>query len=446
MHCPATWHEFARLASDWFGRVDPEVRAAYLDVIRQDLDAPAGDPELRGSWAKRLLWAVRGDLDGEWVERFRQLATDATLSDHPDFLTYSSAWHGPESPLSDGTLAALSVDAVIAYLQEWQPSEPLFAPSADGLGQTLGRVVAADPERFAGAAPRFQALNPAYIDGLLFGLAQAARAARPFDWPPVLELCAFVADRPVGVPVDGDWDRTWRGAQQGVGWLLDTALRADPVPIPRDAARAVWRAIAPLTGHPDPTPDDEARYGEPNRDWAGYSINTVRPQAIHAVCAFWAWLGADEAARASDGHLQTTLTLHLDVTADPSMAVRSVYGSWLPRLAELDPTWMAGALDAILPLDPDLEPFRRTAWDAYQSGWWPGRTTFELLRGDMSLASVAERLIFPQTTRRAATATRQGSRPRPRSCSSEDGSSMRTCHLCFWSSRLQRREPLSWNT
>lgn len=379
----STWHEFAGLAQSWFHQLSPEDQRAYLQLIRESLDAADVDERAKG-WATLRLWAVERHLPEDWTTTYTVLRAEVGLSDHPDFLFFSSgaAWVGPESPRSADEIAALSVDELIAYLREWEPPEGHFVPSMRGLARSVSSAVAAEPARFATASARFIELDRTYIDGMLAGFVEAVRAKKQFDWAPVLELCVWVAEQPTGESVDGDdADRelSWRGAQQTVVRLLEAGLEADPASIPQEAAQAAWAAVVPLTEHPDPTRESEERYGEPNMDWLTYSLNTVRTQALHAVCAYVEWLGRGVDGRGLPMDVAGLLERHLDIDAEPSVAARAVYGWWLPTLATRDPDWVAGAIDRILPLDPERDAYRRSAWNAYLMRWWPGEDLFRLL-------------------------------------------------------------------
>ena len=374
----ATWHEFSRLARSRFAEMPFEYQQAYLQLVDQTLEGPV-DERARG-WAVLRLWAIEPHLPEEWAERYAELRGSVGLSDHPDFLFFSSGagWVGPESPRSPEEVSGLSDEELIAYLREWEAPGDFLGPSMRGLARTLSRAVASDPERFTRLAPRFRELDPTYVDGLLSGLVDAIRDKKGFGWAPVLELSGWVTQQPTTPPMgedDRDREVGWRGSQQSVVRLLESGLESEDVAIPPELASAVWDALEPLTHHPDPTPDAEERYGEPNMDWLTYSLNTVRSKALHAVCAYLQRFGEGERL---EGPLRV-LEEHLEVEEDPSKAARAVYGWWLPILADRAPAWTAGMVDRMLPQDPDLEPYRRSAWNAYLMRWWPGERLFRLL-------------------------------------------------------------------
>lgn len=65
--------------------------------------------------------------------------------------------------------------------------------------------------------------------------------------------------------------------------------------------------------------------------------------------------------------LKGLLEEHLDPLLDRSLAVRAVYGRWLPHLGVLDSAWTKAQLDRIFPIDPDFKALRKAAWDTFIS-------------------------------------------------------------------------------
>jgi hypothetical protein len=131
-----------------------------------------------------------------------------------------------------------------------------------------------------------------------------------------------------------------------------------------------------LTGDPDPTPEEEAAYEETNMDPVTLSINTTRGESMHAVVRYALWVRrhiekkSDAKEQLAIGfdvmpEVRTVLNLHLDVSQDPSLAIRAVYGEWFPWLVLLDSVWAKEAASRIFPSEKSLQPYFEAAWDAY---------------------------------------------------------------------------------
>jgi hypothetical protein len=233
------------------------------------------------------------------------------------------------------------------------------------------------PELFSNEAERFVGLDPTYVRSMLQALWESAKQHSRLNWAAVLKLCQWVvqqpreiADRKGGI---GDQDPDWSWTRKAVANLL--LLGFDHGGIPIELRGLAWSILKPLTDdpHPDPEPK-ESSY----QDFANYSINTVRGEAMHAVCSYAVWVSRsnDEregtksrALRSLDEipEVREILEYHLDPAIDPSPTIRAVYGQWLPTLHYLDPVWTEANLSKIFPAEPGLEILRHAAWKTYVS-------------------------------------------------------------------------------
>jgi hypothetical protein len=293
-------------------------------------------------------------------------------------------WIGPTSPKSEDELRAMNDDALVEYLRTWEPTERYMAPSPDGLGRELGRLVEQDPARYAAVAARLAETHPTYAAWALRGFSGAVGAGRAFPWPGVLALggrvVAAVDDRDgVSARFAGldafDAERGWGGAKRALAQLLEQALdlrTAHPCALPVHASTDVWRLLHALAADDDP-PAERAD---------DRTVVSTRPTAVEAVVAFAWWrcgpagvlaeAYAEGAAPAFPGaglaaipEVAVVLEERLDWTRDPSLAVREAFGRRLRQLVALDPDWTARHLDDLLPADADRAEARAVAWSSY---------------------------------------------------------------------------------
>jgi hypothetical protein len=126
-------------------------------------------------------------------------------------------------------------------------------------------------------------------------------------------------------------------------------------------------------------------------DPATLSINTTRGEAIHAVIRYALWVrrhleklpdGKDRLARGFDEmpEVREVLDAHLDVSKDPSLAIRAVYGQWFPWLVPLDQAWARARVNQIFPEDETLRHFLDAAWETYLAFCGPYDNVFKILR------------------------------------------------------------------
>src|SRR6202011_402226 len=121
--------------------------------------------------------------------------------------------------------------------------------------------------------------------------------------------------------------------------------------------------------------EDEERYGGSNMDPLTHSINTARGAAMHSVVRYALWVHRAIEREQAGGDVESNfvgipevrdlLELHLNPQEDPALAVRAVYGQWLPWLALLDRRWVTTHLGTIFPSDPASRTYWDAAWETY---------------------------------------------------------------------------------
>jgi hypothetical protein len=132
------------------------------------------------------------------------------------------------------------------------------------------------------------------------------------------------------------------------------------------------------------------QYGGANMDPPTLAINSVRGEAMSVVVQYALWVRRhlDERNRGTQDsatglidmpEAMTVLDRHLDPSIDPSPAVRSVYGRYLPWLILLDEVWVESNLSRIFPADSRLADLRDAAWNTYIAYCAPFDRPFDLL-------------------------------------------------------------------
>ena len=162
------------------------------------------------------------------------------------------------------------------------------------------------------------------------------------------------------------------------------------------------------------------------------SLNTTRGKAMHAVVAYAWWLykglPESEAAQgfATMPEVTKVLEAHLEPNREPSLAIRSVYGQWFPRLFALDRQWAVKNAERIFPSSETELKKWEAAWAAYLASWGVYVELFHALREQYALA--VERLDNPLQLKRTLA----------------DPKEQLAAHLMglFWSGRLSTEDSL----
>ncbi len=409
--------EYALLLRDQFGFLSVEHQSEILGWIERgpDLDEfrasrkawgeqppSAEDSEAYAKrWRlKRLRW-IRESLPAEWKQRYEDLVQEFGEPADPEAVPSREAvWVGPQTPKSEEELRAMRSSEVIAYLKSWRPPDDPLGPSIDGLGRQVRSLVSFEPSRFVQDAISFRELDPTYVRALLEGLHDAV-GKKTFAWQAAIDLCLWVVAQPREIEGRAvrkwDADRDWGATRAAIGRLLSTGLQEGESEIPLSLRDHVWQVLRELTKDPEPTPQYEREFGGTNMDPVTMSINTVRGEAMHTVVRYALWVrrhiakAVDAQQRIAHGfgelsEVREVLEAHLDPSHDPSLAIRAVYGEWLPWLILLDRAWTTDNLSRIFPDDESQRALRDAAWEAYIVFCQPYDDVFEVLKGDYARA------------------------------------------------------------
>lgn len=411
----APWYqnEYRYLLKNHFGDLSPEERDKWLGLIEKgplaqansdeggEAVAPERSEQEKTRWRRERLTPIVDVLPVDWKNCHPEWVEGLVAP--TDFRPFSIRWTYGDSPSPKSTdeLRAMSVGELVAFLKTWQPPEDSMRPSREGLRLELKAVVASDPERFASNTVQWQGFHPTYVHALLSGLHDAAKQKRAFPWSSVLNLCQWVIKQPPEV-VKGkregiDIDLGWSSARKAIADLLSGGFESEagPAAIPFRLRTPAWEALKPLTSDPDPTQEDEARYGGSNMDPLTLSINTTRGEAMHAAVRYALWVrrhleklpnSTERIARGFDEmpEVREVLDSHLDLVRDPALAIRAVYGRWFPWLVLLDHDWAVAHVSEIFPSDELLHDWRDAAWETYIIFCAPYDSVFDVLLDEYS--------------------------------------------------------------
>jgi len=393
-------HEYILLLRECFSALSPDDQQTILKWIEEGPDIERfrerwqrehnrmpSEEEIsryREIWQRdRLAWIGPENLPEVWRDRYRTLVQQYGEPEHLEFPAYMEfGWIGPANPKSAEELKSMSVEEIVTFLKTWQPPENMFRePSPEGLGRVLASVVAEDPRRFAEQAERFRGLDPTYVRSLFYGLREALQKhKKTFDWSQVLQLCRWVVTQPRDIPGrkvhDFEADPDWGWTRKAIADLLAAGFQEGAGEISIGHREEVWAILRQLTEDPDPTPEDELRYGGSNMAPAALSINTTRGAAMHAVIRYALWIRrylekqTDTHERLARGFKEMpevgeVLEAHLDPAHDSSLAIRAVYGQWFPWLVLLDEQWAREHATQIFPLNEEEESYFDAAWNTY---------------------------------------------------------------------------------
>lgn len=338
-------------------------------------------------WIRDRLWMLKDDLSGEAAGTLDRLAKEFGPPEHPAFTRWSSGgfWVRDVAPLPEQELAQMSPEELVRYAQEWRPDvQQSFGPERTtyrGLADLVAKVILAAPQRYAEELAQVILFRPEFPYALL-NRAREEKSATSEAWEFVIRLCEILLeDQTVRSDISRMFEVSWVDVRRAVVHLLQLGLNNEQHRIPDRLLPRVRDILLVLLDDPDP----DAETDRPPEGWFGHedpaavAINAVRSSALLALVEY-AWLRARVAEETlqephSEGPgpkrlepvVREALTGKLDRRKDPSWALHSVYGHYLPRLFWLDQEWVETHIDLILPEGEDEDSLRYyvAAWDSY---------------------------------------------------------------------------------
>ncbi|WP_427170976.1 hypothetical protein [Arthrobacter sp. 92] len=392
--------EYDRLLSARFEELDIEDQAKILTMIEQGppgLDSHAKwvreahgyepTPEELQTymevWQRDRLSPIADDLPDGWGARYDALVARNGPPRPRTPAVGGGGFISERSPATPEELAALEIDELVNYLTAFEPSSEFPGPSKRGLSLTLTDVVAAEPDRYLAAGRRLGDLAVDYVQAIVNGVQRAVSNGKEINWNQVLDLCEAIVDHPRPPATDEGSDNGWGWARLDVMRLLSQGFASSNPPTDNHRRR-IFVVIATVASDPNPSPDDEERYGSSNNS-PDLSLNCVRPRAIEAVMRYGVWVYQ---RHPNDAFIEVTelVAKHLDPREEPSVAVRSVLGSHFGNLVAFNQEFAAQAASRVFPDDERYRALWEAAWGGHLARGMPNRPTWKALQAQYALA------------------------------------------------------------
>ncbi len=361
------WIENAQEARDFI-----EVRKKETSVT------PAQEKKKINAWQRDQLFYMKNDLPEEWKKRYAEFALEYGEPEHPDFPTYMTSWVGPTSEVNSQELVEMDAQNIIKLLKTWIPKDEVhgFGSTKEGLGRELTLAIKAKPDKFEDLVEEFKDLDPTYVRAYVQAFSELIQGNYQLSWARILDLCFWVVQQPRAI-IDRkskglDQDPDWGWCRRTIASLLSRGLNDGSIPF--ELRETVWKIIEPLTQDPDPRPEDESKREEQSDDAYTDAINRTRGEAMNATVEYALWTHRsiekeiDGKEKLKEGfnlmpEVRIVLEWHLKAQNDPSRAVRSIYGRFLPWLMLIDRKWVLENIDKILPPGQFEDRLYIAAWN-----------------------------------------------------------------------------------
>lgn len=340
----------------------------------------------RDSWIRDRLSMLRDFLDGEVKSILDDLEARGGRSVHPDFLTWSSGAFSINdvSPYSELELSKFSPDQLLEFVRKWKPDpKEAFGPeriSYEGFAEEIARLICSSPEFYSKILLDICLARPENASAII-NLWASLEYDKDIPWAIAIDLVqGLLKDKQV-------WNnnlqetygvRIWRNVRLNIAQLLGNSFVNKNKRIPSDLLENVQFLLIQLVDDPDPTLEadrpQDGLFG--HNDPITVSLNLVRPVALTALirCTIRLTKQTEESDnsvtkenREMPDLIAKKLGQKLDPQTEPSRAVRSVIGQFVPNLYWLDRKWLLSHIDSIFPIENGNENtwLFLSAWDAY---------------------------------------------------------------------------------
>lgn len=362
---------------DWIleGPLDVDIRALrHAQWDNRDVDA-ADRQFIVERWRLEHLSLVSQYLSGNPRSILDDLVAKYGKPDMEEMprISTSGSWGGLPSPVPVATLEKMSFDELIEVLNSYNEPSDSFLDPGESLAEAFQSVVQDNPSKYREFAVRLvdAGLRPVYAYHFLNAINESIKNKKEKLTDEVLLLCESVVEKEEVNYLNSSvsHEPNLLACQLEVGRLVETALRSDELYLTRELLSRIRSILFILADNHDPATDNESSSLDPFTQ----SLNCVRGVAMHGIMHYLLYIERQRKQLEKyethkptiEPDVQHVLRKKLDKVKDPSLAVHSVFGAYLPQLQYLDRKWVRQNIESIFPEAEDKAKFWQAAWDAY---------------------------------------------------------------------------------
>ncbi|MCB7129427.1 MAG: hypothetical protein J3T61_07810, partial [Candidatus Brocadiales bacterium] len=416
-------HEYAMLCGRRFTLLTEEEKVAWLAWIDAGPDMSDFNESFIANVGRQPTAEDQNDRIEYWKYEKLHWIRDYLKGDRLDFYQSMLAEHGEPGladlnvrmhPMRSGSESPFSVDYlegkdfkdVIERISAWRPDKQKpFGPSTDGVAATFKEYLAKAPEKYIEKAEIMKSSHALYVRTFLEAMTDAITQLQSSDIGPLLDLCKWGLDRPLGETTsfssdpDSIEDKDWQWTRDSISRLVRQACASE---VSLKYRADLWDIVSPLTNDSGQsyivdTSDDDPR----TKDYTTLSLNSPCGQAMHAVFAYARWI-ANGIAEKVDGkdvvkggfdkmpEVRDILESKLAPDDPGGFSLRATYGWFWSLIYWIDRDWLAKHADRICDLrtieTAPEKAYGWAAWNTFLVGTNPHKEHYRLLRDQFSYA------------------------------------------------------------
>ena len=281
---------------------------------------------------------------------------------------------GHTSPYSEEKMRAMTPQAVLEAIQNWEPPDSDWPGSDDlsvvGLAEAFEELVAKNAEAWVDLSEEIveRQLPTDYVIHYLRGLERALEQTdvKEADWSGPIQLCSLFTS---STHHNGD---TSEVEAPRLRFQIILFIEKLSHLMLKEAERLkIQDILLTLSNDPNPSAENDGSYLE-SRDPSQVALDSTRPRALRALINLTAKTKQrfleehPRAAFKADQTLLDRLAEKLSGTSSyQSLSTHSVLGACLPNLYYIDKDWLTENLSRIFPGSSAQTDFFRCAFESY---------------------------------------------------------------------------------
>ena len=348
--------EFQKII-DWIESLD--YSKYYEDVSSEQLEIVTAYKK------KEWLWSIKASNTKaqKLYEKYNIL--NSSELEHPGFDIWTSGaeWVGHQSPIKEkDVFCNKTVDEIIQEIITFNPSKiekERFTRDSDlieGLADDLADCVKENPNKYSVEIEKFINLDWIYQYHLIYGLTNAWKEKKKFEWSKVFDFFLKILD-----------EVFFASQEQYVIWikgqiasLIEDGTKNDENAFDKRYLPQAKEVLFLLINN------KEAEQIEYDGDMSTYVLNSINGKALHALVNYtlrYGRLNSSENIKWEED-VKEFFTKQLDENTEYSKSIFTILGDYLPNLRFLDKEWVDSNFNQIFPIEND------DLWEIAISGYF----------------------------------------------------------------------------
>ncbi|SEB14151.1 MULTISPECIES: hypothetical protein [unclassified Mycobacterium] len=376
--------QFIELGSSAYNRRHQErMRNSGADEAQIDEELREREDRWRHRWLSAIgVEALPAPLRIELAE----LDSRYGVFDRPlEPILRVTGWVGPNSPVSQDEMAAMSPVELAAHLESWHDTGDGWGPepSHEGQGRELTALISTKPKALDGVSQLVRRLRPTYLRALLVGWEAAVKADLEPDWTQTAEVIADVLGHndESAFPTEGgrgDDDPDFRWAKKAAVTLLAELVNQRTGLVVREDTMSLFADLLTNSANDDAAWDEYVADVDAGMDALTISLNWQWPIRIRGL------INLMSQGRETIWYAAARSALEVELSrSDPRGASRAVIGRRLSRLLSTDPEWLIPRIPDLFGTSSGLSAGQQIALTTAIAGHLYHSTLYDLLRSSM---------------------------------------------------------------